>query len=500
MKKERFCIIDSELVIAEIRKELSKEFSRYNSHPTSKNARKQLLGTLFLNLYELKDLEENFEPFELVGIEQTINRISSELTQYAYEHFFGNLYQIRNSLREKDYERLQNQLHWTINDLYSMHAQILQKNIISNSLESSFFGRLKGLVAVDHILIDRKDEDFFILSLINLCTLNTVLVDYIHMNGDFKDEAIHYLKSSFETLKKAFLDTEKDKNNVSLFLYVYINIKKDLKILNEDVDTIEDEFKDLMGIYESNFLELRDYASVLGLCNLYELDKEKFKEMFNLVFDKLSTKKIHWNTRPFYIKLLILYLKELELFDTIHLGIKPYFNPLNTIEVLNKMFPEYSAHTEDIEISDEDKEKLMEYDDSKIRAKLATILLRSDYIEEMTKKKLEMESKKPHTGFEISDFEISIEKGLSREIQVCMPIKSAREIRRASVPENYAYQIMKPFIHLYDQCVVIFVTSKKCSQSLNNYILKLNTMYKFPIDTLEEMNLCKLFKFYGQLD
>ena len=52
-------------------------------------------------------------------------------------------------------------------------------------------------------------------------------------------------------------------------------------------------------------------------------------------------------------------------------------------------------------------------------------------------------------------------------------IKSAREIKANSVSESYAYQLLKPFIHLFDSCVVIFITAKPCSLALDAYIKKL---------------------------
>lgn len=87
-------------------------------------------------------------------------------------------------------------------------------------------------------------------------------------------------------------------------------------------------------------------------------------------------------------------------------------------------------------------------------------------------------------------------------VMVCFPIKSGQEIKSDSVPESVAYQVMKPFIHLYGDCVVIFITAKKCSQPLGNYIKKLQTIQNppLPIDVLQNENLCKIFKFYKLLD
>jgi hypothetical protein len=141
----------------------------------------------------------------------------------------------------------------------------------------------------------------------------------------------------------------------------------------------------------------------------------------------------------------------------------------------------------------------MNYDDSKIRARLANIFQKSQYISENQKAQLTQEASKPHTGAEISDFEVRIDEDLYKTIHACLPIKSGREIKTPSVPETYAYQIMKPFIHLYDRCVVIFVTARRCSQALDAYIKKLKSLYGFPIAVIQEEYLCSILKFYGQL-
>ncbi|HEY9207263.1 MAG TPA: hypothetical protein VIO58_15240 [Candidatus Methanoperedens sp.] len=139
-----------------------------------------------------------------------------------------------------------------------------------------------------------------------------------------------------------------------------------------------------------------------------------------------------------------------------------------------------------------------------IRKKLSEIFQMSKYINKYAKERLNEEAKKPHTGYEISDFEIRIDENpeisFSKTIVACLPIKSGKEIKKESVHELYIYQIIKPFTHYYDNCVVIFITARKCSQPLKNYIDKLNAVYNFPIGVVQEENLCSLFKYYNLLN
>ncbi|MFP3344606.1 hypothetical protein R0J87_19205, partial [Halomonas sp. SIMBA_159] len=81
------------------------------------------------------------------------------------------------------------------------------------------------------------------------------------------------------------------------------------------------------------------------------------------------------------------------------------------------------------------------------------------------------ESQKPHGAFEISDMEVPISFRGNR-YYMCMPFKSGVEIRGNTVSVDMAYQIVRPFIE-FKNCVVVFVTAKKCSENLMNYIKKL---------------------------
>lgn len=483
-------------VVKEIEAKFNKELERYNKSHLKAVPRKRLLGTLFFNLYEIGKLQDNLDPFVLVGIKQLMNQISDELIQYTFTHFFGNLYQIEYSLLSKNYEELQNRLSWTIYDLYTMHVQILQGSSLSDSLGGSFFDRLKGLVKTDCALIDSRSTAFFKLAVINLCTVNAVLVDYIHkVNGEHREIAKNYLRSSFNTLRKAFLEIEKDSSNLSLMLFVYLTLKKQATILDEKIEPVEVEYENLMKKLGSEAQNLRAYDLILCICSLYELDKEKFMELFNENFPRLSTEGVHWTQRPFYVRMLIFFIQESNMKDRIELSTHPRFNPFDMRDTLNRLFPEYLSPGVEISVGNADLEKLMSYDDSQIRKKLVKIFRRSDHISEKEKRRLEEEARKPHTGHEISDFEVQLDSDLF----VCMPIKSAKEIT-TSVPEKYVYQIMKPFVKLYDKCAVVFITSMRCSQSLDAYIKQLKVLYEFPIEVIQERHLCSLLKFYGQLD
>jgi hypothetical protein len=491
------------ILINELAKSVDEDYVLSYSTSIKSQAKKRLFGTLFFNLHELrKNFSKNLDPFVLVGIEQRMSQISDWMAQEAYGHFFGNLYYVERSRYYKNKPKLQKLLNWSIGDLYTAHMMVLSGDNLSDSLGSTFMERLNELISADCKIIDSKDPDFFKLSLINLCTANSLLIDYVNITDaskEQKDLAKKYMELSNLSLKKAFIETEISGESIHLLLYAYLTTCNIAKILNDDVDNLKGKYDDTVSLFEKHVSKLRAYTIILSLCNLYYLNNEKFRVIFDKVFENLST-KVDWINRPFYIKMILLYLLDIELgIEIIPLKIYPNFEIVNVDEVMQKLFPKYFSNNNPPAVNDSDLAILMNYDDSEIRIKLAHIFEQSQYLSENQKRQLVEEASKPHTGSEISDFEVCIGEDYPNIIYACMPIKSGREITTPSVPETYAYQIMKPFIHLHYKCVVIFITAKRCSQALDAYIKKLKAMYQFPIAIIQEAYLCSIFKFYGQL-
>ena len=107
------------------------------------------------------------------------------------------------------------------------------------------------------------------------------------------------------------------------------------------------------------------------------------------------------------------------------------------------------------------------------------------------------EAAKPHGSFEISDMEIPI-KFQGKNIYLCIPFKTGVEIHGDTVPVNVVYQILRPFLE-FNSCVVIFVTAKKCSEQLMNYIKKIKDKMNWPIEVIEERTLTALLLYNDQL-
>lgn len=108
------------------------------------------------------------------------------------------------------------------------------------------------------------------------------------------------------------------------------------------------------------------------------------------------------------------------------------------------------------------------------------------------------ESSKYHGVSEIADMELPLQLQPTKTHFLCMPFKSAREISSSSVSVDYSYQIIRPFAY-FENCIVVFVTAKKCSEPLMNEIKQMREKFNWSISVLENESLAALLKLNGQL-
>jgi len=157
----------------------------------------------------------------------------------------------------------------------------------------------------------------------------------------------------------------------------------------------------------------------------------------------------------------------------------------NILLDLNQVFRGYNKISE-ATVSEEDITLLRDMDDAQLRQHISKIIIDVDPVI------LQREAQKPHGSFEISDMEIPL-RIEGRELYLCIPVKSGREIKTKTVPEGCASQILRPFLN-FDSCVVVFISAKKCSQNLWNYIKRTRDKLNWNIQVIEGEELAKLFK------
>ena len=157
---------------------------------------------------------------------------------------------------------------------------------------------------------------------------------------------------------------------------------------------------------------------------------------------------------------------------------------------LSRFFKGYDDIT-NVPIEKTEIDKLYKLSDEDIRQRLAKIILGVDSAV------LQREARKPHGGFEIADMDIPINVDGDR-LYMCVPVKSAKEITKNTVPEKISYQIFRPFLN-FNRCVVVFVTAKSSSQNLQNAIKGMRDRLGWSIEVIENKELAQLFKYNALL-
>ncbi len=465
---------------------------------------KRYPANVAFTIFEILQTYENMiEPLDDIYLRKRFINIYEKLIETTYSHFFGNLYQSLLSYKYGDYFKLERQISWAIYDMEIMHVNILN-SILNNSYENledsltnCFFERIKDMVECDKLVIENRDlHRLWVVTLYNLCTANKVLNLYLRTGREtYKKDSINLCKKISRILSEFVnqCDIEEIYERPSLFTYILLNLERNKQFVPSNdfnQSAIMKIKKTLPNIYSK--------ASLRDLCwmyiNLYHIDKKTSNSVSKLVLEKLSkTKYVDRQLLPQVVLSLAFYLSD-KYDGKLHFNFPIKFEKVDFENIFRIIFPKY-LEAREVNISSSDMSKLYNMSDADIREALVKIIRTNSKIPDYVRRKLEIESQKPHTGAEISDFEFPIQIG-GQTLYVCFPIKSGREISSSTVPEKFIYQILRPFVH-YKHCVVIFLTAKRCSLNLKNMIGRYKDRFSIPIEVLEHSNLGKLFKVYG---
>jgi len=439
-------------------------------------------------------LDNNFlEPHDKVLIEKTF-RIGNDCTHGRLNYFASYYYSYQNIV--KGNLLTQQQAFFGINvETASMLTTILgfPKGLsrIGGSTDDYFIERMPRIFWSLDFVYDKKKTELYLPAMYVLINLMQSLNAYSEINHDnYKAQALDLLQKLNSYLDK-FTSVDEItsilKSNIQLDLFYKVQKNKTIQILKLEEDELSTDLNDLPNVKSEHQLRI--------LTSLYFLDPKRFVSLFEKYFDSL-TKDIA-NSKPGLNNLLL--LQCLAYYNQIHpvsanldITLDPIFeSKLDLNSHLKDIFQDYeNSHAETI--SQAELDLLLGYNDEVLREKVANVIIGVD------KGVLERERKKPHGGFEISDMELRI-KLAGENYFLCMPFKSGVEIREKAVPESISYQIFRPFIN-FNRTVVIFVTAKRCSQNLMNYIKRMQDKLKWDIAVLENEELAKLLKVNGQLN
>jgi hypothetical protein len=337
----------------------------------------------------------------------------------------------------------------------------------------------------------RKLEDIFLPALYVLINLAQTLSEYI-----FSSDTQYKVKSKellFEVNKwlSTFKQLPAASNILSQNLQLSLFTATQQQRINH-IFEVKDNIK-IPTIIEMPKVKMENTLRILT--SLFYLDKDLFIQFFEAEFSNIinDINRSRDGLNNFlFLQCLTLYCSLTAKFDSIDLSLNPITKSKIDVEnSLGSIFSNYAVSQKE-KISNDELTLLLGYNDAVLRTKLANTIVGVD------KQILDRESRKPHGVFEIADMELRIQLNNERFF-LCMPFKSGIEIRNPTVPESIAYQIFRPFIH-FDNAIVIFVTAKRCSQNLLNYIKRMQDKLGWGIAVLENEELAKLLKANGQLN
>jgi len=394
-------------------------------------------------------------------------------------------------------------------EIYEQQEAFFQINVNTATAISVFEGYRNGISGIggstDDYYIERMPRVLWSLENVLKYSKGELIIPSLYVSYNLSQSLSLYLNSGHESYKNDIIELLNKvlkiqeqfhslpivqhalSENLQLELFRLYQFSIAQKTLNKDVNAINLNIPSLKDFKVENSLR------VLGL--IYYFDKELFISLFDQkytdIIEEISKQRVGLNTFLF-IKCLAQYCSATNIDDKIDFSLLPLQkDKLDFSDHINNIFNNYHLSASEI-LLEGDLERLLAYNDNTLREKVANTITGVDlHI-------LSRESKKPHGVSEISDMEIPIKLD-GKPFYMCMPFKSGLEISGNSVPENIAYQIFRPFLH-FDNCVVVFITAKRSSQNLMNYIKRMQSKLGWNIYVIENEELAKLLKTNGQLN
>lgn len=446
---------------------------------SSYNIRREL-SELYLSLTMLQN-KFNIEPISKTSLEYLMNRIVQNICYEYYFQFYMGFYYLPKKVFDKDAVQLSDGISQANINISCFRCLIHASDMINISLDTStntyFFTRGDRITTAIKNFMSHP-FDFDVSSMVYLA-LNyyQALREYENCSDTTYKHHLPELKQEYETLF-------------------------DLMVKNDTFYDVIKTNNQLLGFWCSvvpNTLML-EYSPSLSsrvfntrarwiLYSYFGIDTDSANKTFEDMYDKVLDQSIESTTDTSLIVRLLCHslmykndidISDFELFNTQSDDAKCVQYPLSYF------FKNYNNLTEQ-NCTDEDLDKLMQLDDSELRHKVAACMQNVDNNE------LERQISKPHGALEISDLDIKLFEE-SQLKYLCMPFKTGREISK-SMDESYMYQLIKPFSHFGDNCFVVLITARKCSQGLETYIQRMSVKQpSWRIDVIQHEQLCKLLK------
>lgn len=434
----------------------------------------------------------NIEPHQKVILQKTY-RIALDVAYDKLFYYSAYYYSYQKISKGELYEQQESFFQINVNTATMISVIEGYKNGttgIGGSTDDYYAERMPRVLWALEYVLKNSHQELFIPSLYVIYNLSQSLSLYLESGHKEYVEKAKELLNSIVKLQSRFHSIDSIKQllseNVQLDLFrIYQNWKQEC-VLEKETTPINIEI--------SNFETFKSENSLRILSSLFFLDQGQFISLFeskcDQIVSEIAKQRVGLNNFLF-VKSLANYVF-LKGNEPIELDLNPLKKgELDFSKHINDVFKGYQESTS-ITLTDDDLPRLLNYDDDTLREKVAETILGVD------KHILNRESQKPHGVSEISDMEIPLR--LEDELYyMCMPFKSGREIPSNTVPVGVSYQIFRPFLH-FDNCVVVFVSAKRASQNLMNYIKRMQSKLGWNIAVIENEELAKLLKQNGLLN
>lgn len=428
---------------------------------------------------------------EKVLIERAFLKAFNLLYDDEALYYYSSFYYAYRNVKDNDLHEQQKVLMKTNLDTMAMLLKILATKkkftSIGSSLDNCFFTRIERFIWALEFIVNKKEEELYIPGLYNVCNIHQTLILYLQCGDSKYNDLVKTQLKKLKTLLLSYSQNEKVRE--------LLNRNSQLQLFYESQKYLYSELENLEYKMEASledFDSLNNEQKMRILTSLFAVDKELFIKKFELIIEDIIEEVDYLNTLQKILLLRVIsnYLVYKEEKDLIELNLVEPFDSIDIVDYMTSTFDNYSL-IRSVDVTEADLKNLQNLDDQELRTKVSEVIKGADSAE------LLRESKKPHGVSEISDMEVKT-RYRGKRLFLCMPFKSGKEIRSKSVPVEISYQIVRPFIE-FKKCAVIFITAKKCSENLMNYIKKLQDTLGWPIGVIEERQLAALLKINKKL-
>ncbi|MED1608072.1 hypothetical protein P4U90_22405 [Cytobacillus kochii] len=467
-----------------------------------------MLSESNLSSYDVKVLSEysfllqdiinsfEFESYEKALLERLFIKFNNILYTGERIFYYSSFYYLPRKFASVDVDEISKATFKVNIDINIMRLQIISGGVTGSSEDEYFFSRgQNGLLRAMQDLAkkDVDDTEVFVPAFYTLLNYHQAIMEYLESDNKlYLNEAERIIEETNKIINEFSLkQTIKDKlvsdYQISFFLENEVKRFKSWKNQNYNLNRIDVEgFKEYKNVSKKNWAFLS--FSNIDSNNFIAQFKDDFSTMYEYRYNKLKAIE-----QIIFLRNIVkwLYLEQNTYITDISIPVFEKFNDKHWFELSN-YFNGYEKIS-NVTISDDDREKVEQWDDYELRSKVGNTIINID------RAIIDKESVKPHGVFEISDMELPIKiKGSFYNYYLCMPFKSGREIK-GKVKEDITYQVFRPFTYFGEKAIVVFVSVKEATEPFYNAIKRAKTNLNWEVHSLIGENLIKLLKYNKQI-